>query len=453
MTTGVHQVRSGGVLANPARGLILSRLRTAAALAAVGTLALAGCGTDVDDITVGSGKGWTSAHHDGRNTGVSPVTGSRKLSLSWSRPVGGPIEQGVTLGPDGQLFVTTVTAGNCAILSLQMPTGRKRFCNPLGPNAISAPTVVDSGTNVYVGDDGGFSAFNSIGQPRWRTAVAGVPVSAQFTGDGNILTITQSGQVDVLSRQTGGRVVPTTQLLGEPDLLDYPDLTRPASGQGLDDCAIGGPQCPVANISPIDTSSGRFFITLWKPGKPTAALVALRYADNKIQQEWSADMLTEGSATSPTLSADGRTVYVGDNTHRLIAVDAADGRTKWVQPLEWAPRGGISVSSDGLIIPSGDDGFLLALRDKGDAAEIIWERKDLTLRGTPVQTAGNTGYTAAAIGDGINLITFDTKSGATVDSDPLPNAKGTTTGTAIGAKGEVILATRIGEIFTFEPEQ
>ncbi|WP_330249597.1 PQQ-binding-like beta-propeller repeat protein [Nocardia sp. NBC_00565] len=445
-------MRSGGVLANPARGLTLSRLRTAAALAAVGALALAGCGTDVDDITVGSGKGWTSAHHDGRNDGVSPVTGSRKLSLSWSRPVGGPIEQAVTIGPDGQLFLTTLTPNNCAILSLQMPTGRKRFCNPLGPNAISAPPVVDSGSNVYVGDDGGFSGFNSIGQPRWRTPVAGVPVSAQFTGDGKILTITQSGQVDVLSRQTGERVVGTTQLLGDPDFLAYPDLTRPASGQGLDDCTVGGPQCPVANISPIDTASGRFFVTLWKPGKPTAALVALRYADNKIQQDWSADLLAEGSATSPTLSADGRTVYVGDNTHRLIAVDAADGHTKWVQTLEWAPRGGISVAGDGLIIPAGDDGHLLALRDNGDSAEVVWERKDLALRGTPVQTAGDTGYTAAAIGDGINLITFDTKTGATVDSDVLPDAKGTTTGTSVGAKGEVVLATRIGEVFIFKPD-
>ncbi|WP_433759695.1 PQQ-binding-like beta-propeller repeat protein [Nocardia sp. CA-135398] len=443
-------MRSGGVLANPARRLTLSRLGAAAA---IGALVLTGCGTDVDDITVGSGKGWTTAHHDGRNSGVSPVTGSRKLSLSWSRPVGGPIEEPLTVGPDGQMFLTTSAPNNCAILSLQMRTGRKRFCNALGPNAISAPSVVDSGTNVYVGDDSGVSAFNSIGQPRWRTPVAGVPVSAQFTGDGNILTVTQSGQLDVLSRQTGERVVSTAQLLGDPDFLEYPDLTRPASGQGLDDCATGGPQCPVANISPIEVSSGRFFVTLWKPGKPIAALVALRYADNKIQQEWSADLLTDGSATSPTLSADGRTVYVGDNSKRLIAIDAADGRTKWVQPLDWAPRGGISVSRDGLIIPAGDDGHLLALRDNGDTAEIVWERKDLTLRGTPVQTAGDTGYTAAAIGDGINLITFDTKSGATVDSDVLPDAKGTTTGTSIGPKGEVVLATRIGEVFTFKPEQ
>ncbi|WP_406231872.1 PQQ-binding-like beta-propeller repeat protein [Nocardia sp. NBC_01009] len=430
------------------------RRRAVISLAAVGALALTGCGTDVDDITVGPGTGWPAAHHDGRNDGTSPVTGSRKMMLSWSRPLGGPIEQGVTLGPEGQMFVTARTPSGCVIFSFQMRSGRKRFCNQqLGPNAASAPSVVDGGTNVYVGDDGALNAFNYLGQPRWRTPVAGVPVSVQFTGDGDLLSVTQSGQVDVLSRQTGERVVPTVQLLGEPDFLEYPDLTRPASGQGLDDCSTGGPQCPVANISAMDVSTGRFFVTVWKPGAPTAALVALRYGNNKIEQQWRADILTDGSATSPALSADGATVYVGDNSNRLIAMDAADGRTKWVHALEWAPRGGISVSGDGLIIPAGDDGYLVALRDTGSTAEVVWERKDLALRGIPVQTAGGTGYTAAAIGDGLNLITFDTKTGTTVDSDVLPGAKGRTTGTSIGAKGEVVLATRIGELFVFKPEQ
>lgn len=429
------------------------RLRVSAAisLAAVGLLAVTGCGTDVDDITVGPGKGWPAAHHDGRNSGTSQVTGAHKVELSWARPLGGPIAGPVTIGPDGQMFVTT-NLPNCGLFSFQMRTGRKRFCNALGPNAISAATVVDGATNVYVGDDEGVGSQNSLGQPRWRTPVSGVPVALQFTGDSNLLSVTQSGQVDVLSRQTGERVTPTLQLLGETNFLEYPDLTRPASGQGLDDCGVGGPYCPVANTSAVDPDTGRFFATVWKPGSPTASLVALRYADNTIQQEWSADILTEGSATSPSLSADGSTVYVGDNSKRLIAVNAANGETKWVHPLAWAPRGGISVSADGLIIPSGDEGHLLALRDTGERPEIAWERQDLALRGTPVQTAGGTGYTTATTGDGLSLITFNTKNGETLDSDELPGALGSTTGTSIGAKGEVVVATRIGELFTFKPE-
>ncbi|MEU1957737.1 PQQ-binding-like beta-propeller repeat protein [Nocardia sp. NPDC019255] len=427
-----------------------SRKRAVVVLAAVGALTLAGCGTDYDDITVGTGKGWTAAYHDGRNSGTTPVTGSRKIGLSWQRPVGGPIAQPVTLGPDSQLFVTT-RLPNCSIFSFQMATGRKRFCNALGPSAISAPSAVDGMTNVYVGDDSRVISFNYLGQPRWATPVAGTPVSVQFTGDGKLLTISQSGQVDVLSRQTGDRAVPTVQLLGEPDFLAHAGLGWPDAGQGLDDCATGGPHCPVANISPID-AGGRFYVTLWQPGRPAAALVALRYTGAKVAREWSAELLLGGSATSPALSADGATVYVGDNNNRLIAIDTADGRTKWVHRLDWTPRGGISVSDDGLVVPSGEEGYLLALRDNGDTAETAWERKDLALRGPAAQTAGETGYVTAAIGDGLNLVTFDTRTGATIDSDVLPGAKGTTTGTSVGAKGEVVVATRIGEIFAFEPE-
>ncbi|NMU83974.1 cell surface protein, partial [Vibrio parahaemolyticus] len=62
------------------------------------------------------------------------------------------------------------------------------------------------------------------------------------------------------------------------------------------------------------------------------------------------------------------------------------------------------------------------------------------------------GYTTAAIGAGLNLVTFDTATGATIDSDVLPGAQGSTTGTSVGPKGEVVVATRIGEVFAFEPE-
>ncbi|MGI5217042.1 PQQ-binding-like beta-propeller repeat protein [Nocardia sp. CA-290969] len=419
----------------------------AVVVAAVGVLTA--CGTDVDDITVGRGLGWPAAGHEARNSGNTQVTGSRDLSLRWSRPVGGPIVQPVTVGSEGQIFVTSRTDANCEIFSYQMRTGRKRFCNPLGPHSIYSPTLLDGATNVYVGLDSAVESDNQLGQPRWRTPVAGVPIGMQFTGDGHLLVITQSGQVDVLDRQTGKRMVPTQQLLPRPDFLQNPNTDWPAPGEGLEDCRTGGPDCAVATIAAMEVDTGRIYATVRKPGEPDASLVALRYADGKVQQEWSSPILAGGSATDPALSADGATLYVGDNSKRLLAVDTATGKPKWEAHLDWEPRRGISVSDDGLIIPAGDDGYLMALRDTGAGYERVWARKDLALRGAPVQTAGGTGYVTAAIGEGLNLITFDTATGNTLDSDVLPGAQGTTTGTAVGAQGEVVVATRIGEIFTF----
>jgi outer membrane protein assembly factor BamB len=437
-------------------------IRATAAVGAVAMLALTGCGggTRIGDLSVGPGKGWPSAFHDSHNSATSPVTGSRHLALSWSRPIGGPVDAATTVGPEGQMFLTTRADVDCGgragttglIFSFQMDTGRKRFCNPLGPDAIDAASAVDGTTNVYVGDDGGVYSFNDHGQARWRTPVAGLPVSMQFTGDGRVLSVTQLGQVDVLDRQTGARMASTFQLLGDPNFLKYPDVPRPPDGQGAGDCATGGPQCPVSGVSAVDQSSGRFYATVWRPGSHQASLVALRYSDGRIEQDWSADMLTGGSATSPALSSDGKTVYVGDNSGRLIAVDTAAGHTKWTQPLGFSPRGTISIDSD-LLIPGGADGHLVALRDKGDGVEIAWERKDLPLRGQPVQAAGHTGYAVVPLGNALKLLTFDSRSGNTIASATLPGAQGSATGTAVGDKGEIVVTTRIGEVFAFKPEK
>ncbi|WP_232235939.1 PQQ-binding-like beta-propeller repeat protein [Nocardia sp. BMG51109] len=434
--------------------------RAVAVIGAVGLLAVTGCGsTTLDDIKVGPGKGWPVAYHDGRNSAATAVEGSRHLVPHWNRPLGGPAAVPTIVGPGGQLWVTTRLPTDCvgnpapsgAMFSFQMPTGRKRFCNPMGPDALAAGAAVDGIDNVYVGDNGGVFSYNALGQPRWRTPVAGVPVSVQFTGEGDVLSVTQSGQIDVLDRQTGDLRSATFQALGEPDFLRQPDLPRPPDGQGIGDCVTGGPQCPVSNVSAIEHDSGRFYLTLRRPGAPIAALVALRYADKRIQQDWSVDILTDGSATSPALAPDGKTVYIGDNSGRLLAVDAADGRVKWSWPLGFAPQGTVSVR-DGLLIPGGDEGHLLALHDDGDSARIAWERKDLPLRGRPVQTAGNTGYTVAPIGPGLSLVTFDTGDGSTVATNELPGAQGSTVGTAVSDNREVVVTTRIGELFTFEPE-
>ena len=311
--------------------------------------------------------------------------------------------------------------------------------------------MVDGLENVYVGDDGGVFSYNSQGQPRWRTPVAGVPMSVQFTAEGDVLSVTQSGQIDVLNRQTGDLTAPTFQALGEPDFLQQSDLPRSPDGRGIADCASGGPDCPVANVSAIDHDSGRFYLTLRHRNAPDAALVALRLADGRISQDWSAGILTGGSATAPALTDDGKTLYVGDNSGRLLAVDTGDGHTKWAQPVGFTPRGAVSIR-DGLLIPGGDQGHLLAVHDDGTSARIAWERKDLPLRGQPVQTAGDTGYTVSPDGDALNLTPFDTRNGNTVATNALPGVRGDTVGTAVSDERDVVVTTRLGELLAFQPD-
>ena len=429
---------------------------TTLAVLSAGVLLASGCGADNSDSDILSAGGWPGIHSDGRNSDTSEVTGSRSLTPAWNRPIGAPVVAYPSVAANGQTFITSNTSDGCNLFSYEMASGRKRFCNHLG-QAVSASTpVVDGATNIYVGDDGGMNSFNEHGQTRWRTPVMGVPLSAQFTGDGNVLSVTQLGQVNIMAKQTGERVLAPYDLIPQPDFLGQPDHPFPPNDQGLSDCFGGAAGCPVANTPAIEVGTGKFYLTLWRPGTPVASLVALQYSGGKspkITQLWSADMLAGGSATSPTLSADGKTVYVSDNQNRLIAVDASNGQTRWTYDLGYAPQGSSSVSSDGLLIPAGGkDGHLLALRDRGDHAEPAWERKDLLQLGVPAQAKGSTGYTVVRSGtDGLTLITFDTENGKTVHENPLPGAHGFTVGTAIGPKGEVLTPTFIGELFVFKP--
>ena len=422
------------------------------ALATISAVVLSGCssGTQVDDIF--SAGGWPGMHADARNSDTSPVTGSRDLSFAWSRPLGGPVANYASVAASGQIFITARTEKGCNLFSYQMDSGRKRWCRQLAPGVVASTPIVDGAANVYVGENGAINSFNEYGQLRWRTPVVGTPLSAQFTGDGNLLFITQLGQINVVDTQTGQKIVAPYDLVPPPSVAEGANVDILPDDKGLSGCFFGAPDCPVANMPAIDLESGKFYFTLFAPGAPAAELVAMKYSggDNPaITQEWSSDALPGGSASSPDLSADGSVVYTNDNWGTLWAIDSATGDAKWSYDIGYADAGSPSTSADGLIIPAGGlDGHLLALQDKGDHAELVWERKDLLQLGVPAQTAGSTGYAVVREGtDGLAMLMFDTGTGETLDQETLPGAKGFTVGTSVGPKGEVLTPTLLGELF------
>ncbi|WP_072690877.1 outer membrane protein assembly factor BamB family protein [Rhodococcus marinonascens] len=425
---------------------------SAVALATISAVVLSACssGTQVDDVF--SAGGWPGMHADARNSDTSPVTGSRDISLAWTRPIGGPVANYASVAASGQIFLTARTEQGCNLFSFQMESGRKRWCRELGPGVVASTPIVDGAANVYVGENGAINSFNEHGQLRWRTPVVGTPLSAQFTGDGNLLFITQLGQINVVNTQNGQKVMAPYDLIPPPSFTEGADVDIIPDDQGLDSCFFGSPDCPVANMPAIDLETGKFYFTFFPPDAPEAELVAMKYSggDNPaITPEWSTDALPGGSASSPGLSGDNSVVYANDNEGKLWALDTATGDPKWSYDIGFAAAGSPSTSADGLIIPAGGaNGHLLALRDEGDHAELVWEQKDLLQLGVPAQTAGSTGYAVVREGtDGLAMITFDTQTGEIVDQDTLPGAKGFTVGTSIGPKGEVLTPTLIGELF------
>ena len=424
-------------------------------MAAIATVMAAGCGSESSVVDRYATAGWPAMHADARNSDTSPVTGSRDLEFSWSRPLGGPVAAYASVAANGQSFVTARAENGCNLFSFQLDTGRKVWCTRMNDGVAASTPIVDTATNVYVGESGAMASYTRNGQLRWRTLVVGTPLSAQFTGDGNLLFITQLGQINVLNPQTGAKVVSSYNLIPPPTFDQQPNAELIPDNQGLDECFLGTAGCPVANTPAIDLASGTFYFTFFGPNSLAADLIAMKYTGGEnpsITPEWSTDALPGGTASSPDLSKDGKTVYTTDNNGTLWAIDAATGDTVWSYGIGFNSAGSPSTSDDGLIIPAGaGDGHLLAVQDKGDHAELVWERKDLLQLGVPAQTAGNTGYTVVREGDnGLSLVTFDTRSGETVAQNTLPGAVGFTVGTSVGPNGEVVTPSAIGELFVFK---
>ncbi|NIL78095.1 Uncharacterized protein RhoFasB10_04258 [Rhodococcus sp. B10] len=425
----------------------------AAAVATAALVASTACGGS-DTVDAFAPGAWPAAHGDSRNSSSTGHDGSTDVELQWSRPLGGAVGSPISIAASGQMFVGTYSDAGCNLFSFEMESGRKRWCNRVGPSVPTATPLVDSVANVYVGDDGGFSSFNEHGQLRWRTPVYGVPRSAQFLGDGSVLAVTHLGQVNVLDTQTGQLTVPIHDLIEPPSFLESPDTNFLAPTTGLDDCTIGSPECPVGAGPAVDLDTGSIYLVLWRPGAIAPQLVSLSYdahATPSITERWSSELLPAAVTSSPVLSADGQTVYVADVDGRLTAYGAGDGASKWAYGAGFGVSASPSVSADGSIVPSGGDGIVQSIRDDGDHATQVWARDDLKQAGGPVQSADGVVHTVVRRGDDLVLTSLDGSSGETLSESTLPGAQGSTVGTSVGPEGQMVTSTNLGEIFTYAP--
>ncbi|MYR05006.1 PQQ-binding-like beta-propeller repeat protein [Gordonia sp. SID5947] len=406
------------------------------------------CSDGEVDVHSVAGPGWSSYGGNAANSNFAYPAVPDDLELSWTRPTGGPVTAPLTISTQANVGVTSNTASGCNLLILDPHSGRKNFCKRMRAGIEVNSLLVDQFDQPYVGEETTFLAFNAGGAIRWRMPVLGVPLSAKFAAPGQVLVATTQGQLLLIDSQTNELVAPEVRLRSDANPDD------PTFGFG--ECVTNGPRCGIPSPPAVDEAHERFFLNFWPEGAIASQIRAMSYAEQNgrrvMREAWHADV-PGGVVGSPTLSADGSTVYTFSRLGKLVALDAATGKTRWTYDNGGYGFGTMSVSPDGLIIPTGVLGApLTLLRDRGDHAEQVWQRKDLASVSLSTLTDQDTAWTV--IRDKgkstLSLAEVSTADGSTKRTLPLPESGGFATGVAVSARGQVATATNIGKVYFFD---
>lgn len=433
---------------------------------AIALWCLVGCGSDPDAVSWSDGMhsaypatGWPVIHHDSRNSDSSDAPGPDDVAPVFHvLPLTG-IGAGATVGPEGNVYVgvalgaSAPTPDSCHLFAFDGATGEQLWCSDeVNDRASTSSPTIDRDGNIYLGDNRAMHSFTREGLVRWSRPIEGFPLSSQFTPDGHLIFITHIGRIHVLRREDGLPVTEPVALLPgvtyEPSPLDYLECFVGSSESG----------CYSANTLSLDPETGAFYFTLTRPGNPTSRLVAMQYARGdppRIEPLWENASLEGGSATSPNISSDGSRLYVNDQAEHLLAIDAKSGTILWEYDLGFSPLGSPSSSSAGLIIPTGGFGApLLAIQDAGDRPELRWERDDLEARGLTAQRGGDRAYAAVNTTGrrpGVRLLVIDTRTGRTLDDEPISALESSTVGTTLSEDGHVYVPGLLGGLWGFAP--
>lgn len=417
---------------------------------------LAGCGNTDSWVEARAAPGWSAQYADAANSSYAGVDGADALRLQWTRSVKGDLAAQVALGSTGAtnyLAANAQTPAGCSLMVWEADNNaRQRWCTRLWQGGGLSSPLFDGFDNLYIGQPGAMLSFPPTQWIRWRQPVIGMPTTPRILTPGRLLVVTHLGQVLVFDAHRG-------TVLGNPlDLVAGVDPTD--SQRGLADCRLSRPRCPVASAPAFAAAADIVVVNLWQPDAQTPVLVGLRYNPDQrpvLSEAWTSDAVKAGAIASPVASADGSTVYVNGRDNRLWAINAADGTPKWSTPLKFLPQTPPSVSPDGLVIAGGGPGAsLVAIRDRGDHADVLWTRDDVEPLTTSSRAGAHVAYAVVRDGpddqDGQALLVFDPADGRTRNSYPLPEATGWPVGVSVGHDRHVVAATSSGQVYGFTPE-
>ena len=286
-----------------------------------------------------NGIPYLGVHADAGNSDVVGCQTADNFEQGFHALKGLGLAQPNTFSPDGSITYATTThpdPSGCRLWAIHTQTGETSWCQSFPPSIGQGSVEVDERGDLYFAVDDEMVSLDAQGTQRWRTAFssggeADAAWGLHFTPDGHIATVTRSGVVHLLDRDHGevlsslsigeqwSFVPPVTlDLSGElsltsllpeavqADVLEvWGEETQDDQGSGV--AGFLGAGGFVDNTLGIDPS-GRLYIIGGGPDEDHGALVQVRVGGSTeapvLTPGWAA-VTSGGSATSPSISADG----------------------------------------------------------------------------------------------------------------------------------------------------
>ncbi len=391
----------------------------AAALAAalVSTAALAPPGASAEDGHYSPG-GWSTLHQGPANRKLVAAASIDGAYRSWSVLRGASVLTAPVLSPDGRtLYVTTGRAAGHSNLHAFDLAGRLRWQSApwqdadqgVDPCAILSSPIVDREGDVYIGDCNQLFAFRPTGEVKWVASLPALrdgdwhaseklPINALttavFTRRGNVLGVTNMGDVVVFERATGRQLNAPKRLPGRVPPPTAMKLGGAMFGKGLVDPEIRewawqllmGGNMRSANTPAVDVGTGRIYVAATSTTPGRGALYALDLVEHDPVAgtgEWfdgvSADFdrpevemriaftteMGPGSGSSPALSPGGDRVYVSDERGLMYGVDARTGKIRWQKQTKAASAAAAVAGNGDVIALQAGDAALVAVQRTG----------------------------------------------------------------------------------------
>lgn len=393
-------------------------------------------------------------------------------------PVFGPqwTTEAATFNPTGPVFDSAghlyfsplVPYENVVLISLDPHDGSRRWAiaGTGAPPGGSAPMVLaDPSTPgaeiVYLALYDRAIAVRTDGTVVWDvpTGLTLSGLASPFDGivmgtnyvpaDDAIAGLTHDGQIFLLDRTTGAPLLATPyQLPGAPSPT-VPSTVPPAILQAAETLfrqfvntppgslanvigTLQGNGVKVANMFAVDPRSSRLWVIATAPDGEdgtidgVSQLGALYGLDvvasgsGHTVSEVCHRSFTGGSATTPTVSADGGRVYVGDNVGNLIAIDPSC-QDVWTLGVGAQIIGSVGGASDKHEIYAATRNGIVKVVDQGGGGQIVWTANldvfDLA--------AGQSDLNMDLVAVAANGLAFQAAAGVILNNVPLPSIVGT----------------------------